>query len=124
MKISRRKSLRQHAITRAGPFVVWLALMGSMFLAYQNSNAFLAMSSDWDSTYEESGSTIHASQVESSSQTERSNGIDDDPNENLIVGIMFAGQQKYLDSLKAQSKTWLSSFPRERVFAVGPANTI
>ena len=41
-------------------------------------------------------------------------------NDKFVVGVMFADQPRYIDSLLAQAETWMKEFPPERVFCVGP----
>jgi hypothetical protein len=112
-------------LTRGGFLGIWLIVMGGCtLLVYQKVGEFLR-----DRSFADIGSPpltrVSATSIDphssskALSQNESAGGVRN-RNENFVVGIMFANQPRYIKSLLAQSETWLATFPKDRVFAVGP----
>lgn len=126
---------------RTGLLACWFALFAVMFILYRNSNEYLQTIMLGDISKSTSTRTVSflssSKPLDENSKTateqsdnaptdafEKGIGTKHDPIEEFIVGIMFANKKKYLDSLQAQSETWLGAFPKDRVFAVGPTDAI
>jgi hypothetical protein len=121
LPLSKRRTQFHPGVPLYGGFVgFWLFVVVVMFLTYRNFNQFLrystALSTEQKDPVAKTGATVQrpASQLAANN-----------PNDDFIVSVIFAAnKQKYIDSLEAQTQTWMSTFPKERVFAVGPANAI
>jgi hypothetical protein len=121
------KTKKSHAVIPiyGGLLAFWLIIMGVMVLTYRNFNQLLKISSTEQKRQAPTPTQTAAAKFPPPASKESPPTISDNQNENLIVSVIFAAnKQKYLDSLQAQAETWMSVFPKERVFAVGPANTI